>query len=155
MQYDILKQLKIWLYITVIIHPYIPSGSCYPFFCYNRNIHYGDFIIGAMVSQITNFTIVYSTVYSGTYQKKKLRVTGLCERNSPAVGVFPAQMASNAENIFIWWRHHGWINRSTLWLTMPWHLTSPGHYQPYHWIRTKMDPYLLRRTIWLDQAGCE
>ena len=21
---------------------------------------------------------------------------------------FPAQMASNAENVSIWWRHHGW-----------------------------------------------
>ena len=34
----------------------------------------------------------------------KLRVTGLCEGNSPGTGEFPAQMASNAENISIWWR---------------------------------------------------
>ena len=26
--------------------------------------------------------------------------------NSPATGEFPAQMASNAENVSIWWRHH-------------------------------------------------
>ena len=36
----------------------------------------------------------------------KLRVTGLCVGNSPVTGEFPAQMASNAENVFIWWRHH-------------------------------------------------
>ena len=36
----------------------------------------------------------------------KLRVTGLCEGNSPVTGEFPAQMASNAEIIPIWWRHH-------------------------------------------------
>ena len=36
----------------------------------------------------------------------KLRVTGLCERNSPVTGEFPAQRASNAENVSIWWRHH-------------------------------------------------
>ena len=36
----------------------------------------------------------------------KLRVTGLCAGNSPAAGEFPAQMASNAENVPIWWRHH-------------------------------------------------
>ena len=36
----------------------------------------------------------------------KLRVTGLCARNSPGTGEFPAQKASNAENVFIWWRHH-------------------------------------------------
>ena len=39
----------------------------------------------------------------------KLRVTGLCVGNSPGTGEFPAQMASNAENVFIWWRHHGSI----------------------------------------------
>ena len=37
----------------------------------------------------------------------KLRVTGLCVGNSPVTGKFPAQMASNAENVSIWWRHHG------------------------------------------------
>ena len=36
----------------------------------------------------------------------KLRVTGLCVGNSPVTGEFPAQMASNAENVSIWWRHH-------------------------------------------------
>ena len=37
----------------------------------------------------------------------KLRVTGLCAGNSPGTGEFSAQMASNAENVSIWWRHHG------------------------------------------------
>ena len=36
----------------------------------------------------------------------KLRVTGLCAGNSPGTGEFPAQMASNAENVSIWWSHH-------------------------------------------------
>ena len=36
----------------------------------------------------------------------KLRVTGLCAGNSPGTGEFPAQMASNAEKVSIWWRHH-------------------------------------------------
>ena len=36
----------------------------------------------------------------------KLRVTGLYAGNSPEAGEFPAQMASNAENVSIWWRHH-------------------------------------------------
>ena len=35
-----------------------------------------------------------------------LRVTGLCAGNSPGTGEFPAQRASNAENVSIWWRHH-------------------------------------------------
>ena len=37
----------------------------------------------------------------------KLRVTGLCAGNSPVTGEFPAQKASKAENVSIWWRHHG------------------------------------------------
>ena len=31
----------------------------------------------------------------------KLCITGLC-----VTGEFPAQMASNAENVSVWWRHH-------------------------------------------------
>ena len=56
--------------------------------------------MSAMASQITSLTIVYLTVYS------KLRVTGICVGNSPVTGEFPAQMACNAENVSIWWRHH-------------------------------------------------
>ena len=36
----------------------------------------------------------------------KLRITGLCAWNSPVAGEFPGQMASNAENVSIWWRQH-------------------------------------------------
>ena len=36
----------------------------------------------------------------------KLRVTGFCEWNSPVTSEFPTKMASNAENVSIWWRHH-------------------------------------------------
>ena len=52
--------------------------------------------MGAMVSQITSLTIVYSTVCSGADKKQtsKLRVTALCEGNSQVTGEFPAQMAS-------------------------------------------------------------
>ena len=40
-------------------------------------------------------------------RKHWLRVTGLCVGNSPETSEFPAQRASNAENVSIWWRHHG------------------------------------------------
>ena len=64
--------------------------------------------MGAMAYQITSQTIVYSNIYSGADERKyqKLRVAGLCAGNSPVVGKFPAQMASNAENVSIWRRHH-------------------------------------------------
>ena len=35
----------------------------------------------------------------------KLQATGLCAGNSPLTGEFPAQRASNAEKVSIWWRH--------------------------------------------------
>ena len=38
-------------------------------------------------------------------ETSKLRVTGPCEGNSPVTGEFPAQRASNTENVSIWWRH--------------------------------------------------
>ena len=71
--------------------------------------HYSDFIMGSMASQITNVSIVCSTVCSGADQRKqtsKLRVTGLCKGNPPVTGGCPSQRASNAVNVSIWWRHH-------------------------------------------------
>ena len=44
----------------------------------------------------------------------KLHVTGLCAGNSPEAGEFPAQMASNAENVSIWWRHHAFKWRGSM-----------------------------------------
>ena len=65
--------------------------------------------MGAMASQITSFTIVHSTIYSGADQRKhqsSASVAGV--GNSPGTGWFTAQVASNAENVSIWWRHHDW-----------------------------------------------
>ena len=36
----------------------------------------------------------------------KHSVNGHCVGKLPGTGEFPAQMASNAENVSIWWRHH-------------------------------------------------
>ena len=69
--------------------------------------HYSDAI--AMASQITSLAIVYSIIYSGTDQRKHQSSTCLCAGNSPLTGEFPAQKASNAENVSIWWRHHGGV----------------------------------------------
>ena len=57
--------------------------------------------MGVVASQITSLTIIYSTVDSDTNQISKLRVTGLCAGNSPGTGGFPAQMASNADKMFL------------------------------------------------------
>ena len=65
----------------------------------NQHKHYDDVIMGAMVSQITRFK-------RRSKKTSKLRVTSLCAGNSPGTGEFPAEMASNAENVSIWWHHH-------------------------------------------------
>ena len=87
---------KIWLYPLPLIS------------ILQWNFHYNDVTMSAMASQITSFTIVYSTVKFRRRSKKtsKLRVTGLCAGNSPVTAELPAHMASNLENVSIWWRHH-------------------------------------------------
>ena len=67
-----------------------------------------------------------------------LRVTGLCAGNSPLTDEFPTQMASNAENVSIWWRHHDLRTccvgcNNVLWYTViyggsigPWLLVMQG-----------------------------
>ena len=65
--------------------------------------------MGAMASQTTDVSIVCSNVGSGADQRiSNVKAT----RHRPVCGEFtghrwiPAQKASNAENVSIWWRHH-------------------------------------------------
>ena len=90
--------------------------------------------MSAMASQITSLTIVSSTVYSRRRWKKtsKLRVTGLCEGNSSVTCEFPAQRASFAENVSIWWRHHDIV------------LYVYGKQLVYNAIRITVNTYMLR-----------
>ena len=44
---------------------------------YSLSVHYRDVIMGAMASQITSLTIVYSTFYSGADQRKHQSSTSL------------------------------------------------------------------------------
>ena len=62
---------------------------------------------GDSVSNHQPHDCLLSRLFRRRSQKtSKLHVTGLCAGNSPGTDEFPAQMASNAENVFIWWRHH-------------------------------------------------
>ena len=60
--------------------------------------------MGAIATQITSLTVVYSTVYSDADQGKYQSSASLAFVSG--TGEFPAQMASNAENVSIWWRYH-------------------------------------------------
>ena len=75
-----------------------PSNKChatagaYYFLC-----HLNYVIMGAISSQITSLMLVFSTVYSAVDHRK---------HQSSASLAFVRGMASNAENVSIWWRHH-------------------------------------------------
>ena len=60
--------------------------------------------------------LLYRLFRRRTKKISKLRVTGLCVGNSSVTGEFPAQRTSNAENVSIWWRHHGG-DATEQWLT--------------------------------------
>ena len=53
---------------------------------------------------------LFNRLFSRISQKtSNLSVTGLSEGTPPVTGGFPSQEASNAENVSIWWCHHGKI----------------------------------------------
>ena len=103
--------------------------------------HYSDVIMSAIVSQITGVSIVYLTGCFWCRSKKtsKFCVIGLCEGNSPVTGEFPAQRASNTENVPIWWRHHAnQLNQNEVIIT-----------QLYSWYVEQISPSLLDLTMFV------
>ena len=91
----------------IIINMYVWISPLSPF-CVARSrwVHYCGVIMVANASQITRLTIVYSAVYSDAHQRKQQSSA------SPVPGEFPAQMASYAEKVSIWGRHH--VNENKL-----------------------------------------
>ena len=64
-----------------------------------------------MASQITSLMVVYSTVYSDADQRKHQSSASLAfVWGIHRPGEFPAQRASYADNVSIWWRHHGFTD---------------------------------------------
>ena len=64
--------------------------------------HYIDVIMTTMASQITSLTVVYSIVYSDADQRKHQSSASLAFCGEfTGTGEFPAQIASNAENVSI------------------------------------------------------
>ena len=72
-------------------------------------MHYCDVIIGAVASQITSLTIVYSTVYSDADQRKQQRSAALAFVRGSHRGPVnsPNRWPVTRKNVSIWWRHNG------------------------------------------------
>ena len=70
-------------------------------------VHYTDVKMSLMASQITSLTVVNSTFIQTQIKEniKAPRHWPLCGEFT-GTGEFPAQRASYAENVSIWWRHH-------------------------------------------------
>ena len=77
-------------------------------------IHYGDFIMCAIASQITGVSLVCSTVCLGIDQRKHQSSASLAFMNPPVTSGFPSKRASNAEKVSRWWRFHDPIIWSNL-----------------------------------------
>ena len=65
--------------------------------------HYNDVIMVATASQITSLAVKFGCRSMKTSPRHWL----LCGEFTG--DQFPAQMASNAESVSIWWRHHGYL----------------------------------------------
>ena len=102
--------LKLWKTIVVIFLLNWVSGHSNTFSTKTRGLMW-------MISELSQRVKIMvptcgppgSCWPSGADHRKSIkapRVTGLCEGNSPVTGEFPAQRASNAENVSIWWCHH-------------------------------------------------
>ena len=93
---------------------------------------HSDVIMSTMAPQITGRCPDGSLnrLFRGRSRKtSRLRVIGLCEGNTPVTGEFPSQRASNAEKVFIWWRHHA--NQCAVWfrrISQQIHITSEYRY---------------------------
>ena len=87
----------------------------------------------------------------------KLRVPGLCAGNSPVIGEFPSQKASNAENVSIWWRHHAYGLRN-LHCSDNWHTRSKtSNLTTEYWtLRNKLQwNYNRNSNIFIQESASE
>ena len=84
-----------------------------------RVTHHSDVIMSPMASLIAGASIIYSSVCWGADQRKHQRSVSLAfvTEISPVTGEFPAQRASNAENVSEWWCHHAQVPLVTSKLT--------------------------------------
>ena len=79
----------------------------------NRRVWHGQVALQSRhdgrdgVSNYRRLGCILNHLFRRRSQKtRKRRVTGLCTGNSPVIGEFTAQRASDAEAGSIWWRHH-------------------------------------------------
>ena len=130
---------KTWTSDLLVLISFVLQYTDYKYFSYpysySNSIHYNDVIMNSLASQVTNPSIVFSTVYSRRRSKKisKLRVTGLYAENSPVSGEFPAHKGPVTRKMFPFddvIMQHAW--ELQIWLLLPifWHRRHTLKSQP-------------------------
>ena len=114
--------------ITIIAHkreiwatPDVKLHICFLYAVYQRTSLLWRHNERNGVSNLRHLDCLLNRLFKGISKKTyKLRVTGLCEGNSPVTGELPSQRSSNAETVSIRWRHHdifgSVLRRVLLWL---------------------------------------
>ena len=100
--------------------------------------HYSDVIIGtvACVPKYQPHGCLLNRLFRRKSNKlSKLRVTGLCEGDSPVTGEIPAQRVSYAINVSIWWRLHVYCG-----------ICDVGEFRMQHFLLQDVS-YCLRRKV--------
>ena len=113
------RRLSVSYWCIPVSRAYLPSGSI------SRDLYFRPRTISQIVSLrwrhnerdgVSNHQphdcLLKHLFRHRSKETSKLRVTGLCVGNSPVTGEFPAQRASNAEHVPIWWRHHAYWLRN-------------------------------------------
>ena len=71
----------------------------------NLSLHWGHNERDGVSNHYSHDCLLNCTFRRRSKKTPNLRVTGHCEGTSPMTGEFPAQRASKAEPVSIWWRH--------------------------------------------------
>ena len=88
---------RLWRYVNIDV-----CKSVYTEHSMKRAHHYGDVIMGAMASQITCLTIVYSTLYSGADCELFVRRIHRWSMNSTHKGSVTQNMFPFDDVIMVW-----------------------------------------------------
>ena len=116
--------LRFWMYSFA-------NDIYWPFYEHFQSLQWRHDGLDSVLNHQPHYCLLSRLFGRRPKKTSKLRVTGLYAGNSPGTGEFHAEMASIAETVSIWWRHHGsiafrWVaqdpadDKSTLVQIMAW-----------------------------------
>ena len=106
-----------------------------------KKIHYSDVIIGAIASQITSLTIVYSTVYSDADQRKHQSSGSLAFHREPENSPYKWPVTRKYFHLMTssWYGHK---QCKTKFFTLGWVFITNGNVDNEHWWCMPQGPFV-------------